>query len=347
MIDPSSGHADPVATGPITLACGDLDRATTALVAAGFRLDTLVPTDDPRELWLSRDGHRLRLVRVDDLDGRVGPPLWEPGAPLASPPLNVDRPLVTRAGGPPVTGRAGMHYRDLVRGRLGGALIASLIRIDDEGPVPDYVHHHDVDFQLIYCRRGRVRVVYEDQGDPVELTPGDAILQAPGIRHRVLWASAGLEVVEVTTPAVHPTHRDHELELPNGRGDPRRLWGGQRFVHHVAADAVARPSWLPGFTSTELGIGDATAGRAGVRTHTASDTHPDAPPVTHHADVVVFHVLDGTVDVRLDDTRETLGDGDTVVVPPGVALSWNPRGGVRLLEVAFPEHRREGTATGP
>ena len=67
---------------------------------------------------------------------------------------------------PWVIGRAGMQYRDLVPSRLGGAIIASHIRIPDGGPVPDMVHFHKVGFQLIFCIKGWVDVVYEDQGGP-------------------------------------------------------------------------------------------------------------------------------------------------------------------------------------
>lgn len=43
-----------------------------------------------------------------------------------------------------VAGRAGMRYRDLIPGRLGGKVICSQITIPDGGPVPDYVHYHHV-----------------------------------------------------------------------------------------------------------------------------------------------------------------------------------------------------------
>ena len=86
-------------------------------------------------------------------------------------------------------GRAGMHYRDLIPDRLGGRYIASHIRILKGGPVPDYVHHHHILFQLIYCYKGWVRVVYEDQGVPFLMHPGDCVLQPPHIRHQVLELS--------------------------------------------------------------------------------------------------------------------------------------------------------------
>src|SRR6185436_13024852 len=106
-------------------------------------------------------------------------------------------------------GRAGMRYRDLIPGRQGGRFIASHIAIPEGGPVADYVHHHFVRVQLIYCHRGWVRVVYEDQGAPFMLEAGDCVLQPPGIRHRVLESSVGLEVIEIGSPAVHETFADH------------------------------------------------------------------------------------------------------------------------------------------
>lgn len=110
-----------------------------------------------------------------------------------------------------VTGRAGMQYRDLVPSRLGGAMIASHIRIEEAGVVPDVVHHHSVTFQMIFCYRGWVDVVYQHQGPTIRLTPGDLVIQPPGIRHRVLEASAGLEVIEVGLPAEHLTQVDHDV----------------------------------------------------------------------------------------------------------------------------------------
>ena len=53
---------------------------------------------------------------------------------------------------------------------------------------------------MIAVRRGWVRVVYEDQGEPFVMEAGDLVLQPPGIRHRVLESSPGLEVVEITLP---------------------------------------------------------------------------------------------------------------------------------------------------
>src|SRR4051812_28042737 len=205
------------------LICEDFNSALERLLREGMRLDVIFPADAPHTALLSRDGDRFRLTS-------------QPDSPPRSAALPEFRPqsVVTRAGTRAGEGRAGMHYRDLIPGRLGGRYIASHITIEDGGPVADWVHYHRVAFQLICVRRGWVRVVYEDQGEPFVMAAGDMVLQPPRIRHRVLESSAGLEAVEITCPALHETLADHEMRLPNGRSDPARTFGGQRFLHHVA-----------------------------------------------------------------------------------------------------------------
>ena len=127
------------------------------------------------------------------------------------------------------TGRAGMSYRDLLPNREGGRFIASHIRIHEGGPVPDYEHYHEVRFQMIYCYRGWVRLVYEDQGPPFVLQAGDCVLQPPLIRHRVLECASGLEVVEVSSPAEHPTFVDHAMTLPTDAHRPDRCFGAAKI----------------------------------------------------------------------------------------------------------------------
>ena len=155
------------------------------------------------------NGTRVELAAYD-------PP---PALPEPSPELVVSR---LDQGPGWQTGRAGMRYRDLIPGRQGGRFIASHIHIPDGGPVPDYVHYHQVRLQLIYCYKGWVKVVYEGQGEPFVMFPGDCVLQPPQIRHRVLESSPGLEVVEVSCPAEHPTLVEHELSLPTVERYPER-----------------------------------------------------------------------------------------------------------------------------
>ena len=156
--------------------------------------------------------------------------------PVLRPALSMVRGMLS--DGTWKTGRAGMQYRDLIPDRQGGQFIASHIRIPIGGPVADNVHHHDVRLQLIYCYRGWVRLVYEDQGEPFVMREGDCILQPPHIRHRVLEASDGLEVIEIGSPAEHMTQLDHRMPLPTGSSLPMRAFDGQRFAFHQARQAV-------------------------------------------------------------------------------------------------------------
>jgi hypothetical protein len=91
------------------------------------------------------------------------------------------------------------------------------------------------------------------------------VLQPPGIRHRVLEASAGLEVIEIGSPAEHATHADHALSLPTAAHRPERAFGGQRFVRHVARDAPWQHGPAPGFEFRDTGIAAATRCLADVR----------------------------------------------------------------------------------
>ena len=132
-----------------------------------------------------------------------------------------------------------MQYRDLIPGRLGGSIIASHIRIPDAGPVPDMVHYHTVGFQLIFCYRGWVRLVYEDQGPPFVLGAGDCVIQPPrDSPPRARERPENLQVIEIGVPAEHVTTVDHEMTLPNPRPTARSLFGGQRFCRSEAAKAA-------------------------------------------------------------------------------------------------------------
>jgi quercetin dioxygenase-like cupin family protein len=205
--------------------CDDLDTAVADHEARGFRVEMIVPADDPETIEMSRGDMRMRLVRTTP--SRTADSDWH-------------------------VGRAGMEYRDLLPERLGGRVIASHIRIRDGGPVPDYVHYHAIDFQLIYVHTGWVRVVYEDQGPSFVMSAGDCVVQPPLIRHRVLEASAGLEVIEIASPARHATYVDHQLQLPTANLDPARDFSGQRFWWHRASGTRTAVE--------DLGVADATRG---------------------------------------------------------------------------------------
>ena len=300
-------------TGRRVISVPDLVAAIEEHEAIGFRLTTISPADDPRRADM--DGpEAIRLERAADA--------------------------------PPTTGRAGMVYRDLIPSRLGGAVIASHISIPEGGPVPDYVHHHDIRFQMIFCHAGWVKVVYEDQGDPFVMGPGDCVIQPPGIRHRVLESGDGLEVVEIGAPAEHDTHRDHELELPNGIGDPDRVWQGQRFVRHEYADDRWTDSPDPGWELQDFGVEDATGGVAAVR---LARTAGAVPPVrTHDFELFFGFVRSGELDYIQPSGVTTVGPGEAVVVPAGEEFALGAKTPTEVLIATLPasESHRSGRADG-
>jgi quercetin dioxygenase-like cupin family protein len=305
------------------LFCPDLDRAIALFARLGFRLDTIFPADDPSVAALSGHGTRLRLVKSGASD---------PGDPGDPPALRPSFQLVHGGASTWRTGRAGMQYRDLIPDRQGGRYIASHIRILDGGPVPDYVHFHAIQFQIIYCHQGWVRVVYEDQGEPFVMQPGECVLQPPGIRHRVLEASPGLEVVELGLPAVHATHVDHDRTLPTEAVRPDREYGGQRFVRHLPATARFAPAQLEGFDACELGIAAATRGLAGVRVLRARA--PGRIGFRHGAELLFHFVLRGQLTLN-DEHR--LSAAAAFVVPAGQPLRWSDASAdLELLQVALP-----------
>jgi mannose-6-phosphate isomerase-like protein (cupin superfamily) len=300
------------------IVCEDLDLAIGELKLEGFRLDVIYPADNPQCAVLSSADETALVVT--------------PGAPELPdrlPSFEAEF-VLTRASEDSGQGRAGMLYRDLIPGRLGGRYIASHITIADGGPVADWVHYHRITLQLIYVRRGWVRVVYQDQGEPFVMNEGDLVLQPPLMRHRVLESSAGLEVVEVSAPAVHATFADHDLELPNG-SNPGRVYGGQSFLHHVAADTPWTSADEGLAQDTQLEI--ASSGLAQVRT-LRPRSGESLSFGGHRGELVFGFVLDGTATLDYRGRHE-VGAADAFVIPPG--QSWqlaHPSRDFRLLHVA-------------
>ncbi|MFZ5710854.1 MAG: cupin domain-containing protein [Pseudomonadota bacterium] len=326
----------------------------------GMRLERIFPADNPRAAVFSGHGLRLRLETGEGPAGTIGilandPVLIAGGAmvltapggtrveigdldpPVIQPPT--EHAFVVRRladGAPWVVGRAGMQYRDLVPSRLGGAMIASHIRIPDGGPVPDMVHFHKVGFQLIFCYKGWVDVVYEDQGQPIRLTAGDCFIQPPEIRHRVLCASDGIEVIEIGVPAEHITEIDHDLTLPTGTFRPDREWEGQRFVHNVGAAGRWEPFRLPGYLARDTTIAANTRGVADVRVVRKG---PGSPVwASHDSDILFGFVMSGTMTLEGEEKDPAvLTAGDAFVTPPGMKTRWaDPSDDFEILEVSLP-----------
>ena len=272
---------------PETTFVDDLDASIARYTSEfGYRLDMIVPADSPTAALLSRDGERLRL----EMSARPAErsETW-------------------------IAGRAGMMYRNLIPNRLGGKLIASHIRLTAGGEVPDYVHYHKVQFQMIYCVRGAIRVVYEDQGEPFSLRPGVCVLQPPEIRHRVLWAEAGSEVVELGMPAIHETWVEHDIVLPTPEIKPDRVFHGQRFVRHIAdedADVLVNPN---NCEIRDTGISSATGGFADVKVIRCKDSEFEPKVFSDNRQIIFCFILAGSI-------KSKLMDGSVEVVSAGRAF---------------------------
>ena len=344
-------QTDRIQSAEIILPAPALDE-TLAFFTDGlaFRVATVYPADAPIAIVVEGYGLRLRLdreakgepgtlrlvcLRPDSVAGGarslVAPngtrvDIVDADPPLVLPPLKSSL-VVTRVadGAAWHAGRAGLLYRDLLPDRLGGRYIASHIRLTEAGPVPDYAHFHKVRFQMIFCRKGWVRVVYEDQGEPFVMHAGDCVLQPPRIRHRVLESSAGMEVVEIACPALHETFADPALELPNTRLNPERDFDGQRFVRHVAAAAPWLALRVNAFEQRDLGIGGATRKLAAARVvRVAGESAASAgaagavasPTLRHRLDFLFMFVLSGAATLRCAGLHPLLMD-DCCAVPAG------------------------------
>lgn len=317
----------------------------------GFAVEEIFPADSPAVAVIAGHGIRFRLsgdgtplsIRLTTNSVSSSGSVTSPGgttvdirpspAAQVTPPLRSELVISRRdPADTPHAGRAGMRYRDLVPGRQGGCVIASLISIPVAGPVNDWVHFHEIRFQLIFVKSGWVRVVYEDQGEPFIMRAGDCVIQPPTIRHRVLENSDAMEVVEIGYPAEHVTRADPSMELPNRSVDSSRTWNGQSFIRHV--DATAR--WTEvgtGVRRTNTGVDDATANLASVDVTEASR---DATWVCDPVNVgtfVLLVTLAGSASVTVDDQAHHLDEGESIVVPVGSAYEVKHTSDGRVLRV--------------
>jgi mannose-6-phosphate isomerase-like protein (cupin superfamily) len=361
------------ARAEIVLPAGNFQETVDFFIdRLGFRMDSIAPADDPAVAQLSGYGLNVRIDSNHSGDAgllclRVSDEAPKPPATRITAPngtrieFKADIPTVALPTLQPSlcirrldekswnVGRAGMLYRDLITDRQGGRFIASHIRIPEGGPVPDNVHYHNIHFQLIYCYRGWVRLVYEDQGEPFVMQAGDCVLQPPLIRHRVLEASDGLEVIEVGCPAEHMTYLDHEMTLPTAQHRPDRDFGGQRYTLYRAGEANWQPAEHPNAESSDLGIAAATNRVVSARVLRFGDASATPAtveqPVTHDAQLAFWFVLSGRLGLSTADatqTAATLGGielqaGDSLVVPSGMEFGLYPLGNdLELLEIVVP-----------
>ncbi len=347
----------------VVLPCSELESTLTFFTKnLGFHINSIFPADNPVVAVISGHGVRIRLESGGSgSPGKLclhcrNPEEFSDGATELTAPNGTCVEIVEANPSlvlPPEQqsfvmnrfnkndsweiGRAGMLYRDLIPNRQGGRFIASHILIPEGGPVPDYVHFHKIRFQMIYCYKGWVRVVYDEQGAPFVMYPGDCVLQPPQIRHRVLECSAGLEVIEVGCPAEHETWADPELDLPNGKVQSNRDFSGQNFVLHQVANAKWNPWLMEGFEFRDTEIGTATKGLAGVRV--VRPLYDSRPLVySHSGEFYFFFILEGGVTLTCEKFRsQRMEAGDSCVIPAQQRYALTDcSDDLQLLEVILP-----------
>ncbi|KAJ3253629.1 hypothetical protein HK103_000417 [Boothiomyces macroporosus] len=311
-----------------------------------FRVKVIYPADYPTTALVVGHGLALKLV-IEKSNTNLSFELFgiedavltspfdiitftlnsKPYHPIFTPPPTKSEYVFTKASDEATAGRAGMMYRDLIPSRLGGAVIASHITIPNGGPVPDYTHYHDIRFQLIYCYKGSVELVYEDQGEPFIMQAGDCVLQPPLIRHQVLnVGNEGLQVIEVGGPACHATFGDLEMNLPNGF-NPSRTFGTQRFTHHQDA----RAPWCDagGVVVKDSGLYEASkvVGLRKLKINSKLFCN-------HNGEMLFLYVLDGFIEIQSKEFDQKLHVDDCCAIPRNTDFVLE--GSAYLLEVTLP-----------
>jgi quercetin dioxygenase-like cupin family protein len=355
-----------IETAEIVLPCPKFDETFDFFTGRlGFQIISIFPADNPSVATVSGFGLRIRLEKTalnpaenKNIKIRLGcadpsliageeTNLTAPnGVQIefveANPPVSVpglqNSFVLTRSAADSdwIKGRADMRYRDLIPDRQGGYVIASHIHIPKGGPVPDYVHFHKIRFQIIFCKSGWARLVYEDQGEEFIFESGDCVLQPPEIRHRVLECSDNLEVIEVSCPAEHETFADPEMTLPNSILNPERIFNGQNFVRHQANKNRWKKHRLNGFECQDTKIDKATKGFASVKV-IRPKSDENSLTFEHNAEFLFIFILSGQVLFKPEDKPlENLKEGDSLVIPRGLrCLFSNSSSDLKMLEVSF------------
>jgi hypothetical protein len=142
-------------------------------------------------------------------------------------------------------------------------------------------------------------------------------------------------VVEIGCPALHETLADHDMDLPTLALRPDRDFGGQRFLHGIAAQTPWTPFGATGFEVRESGMAPATDGLADVRVIRPGAMRGfEAPP--HDGEFFFGFVLEGSVTLEHGGAHPLTG-ADAFVIPAGEA--WGLRDAsdhLQLLEVLLP-----------
>ena len=156
------------------------------------------------------------------------------------------------------------------------------------------------------------------------------------IRHKVLYASDNIEVIEIGVPAEHVTTIDHTMELPTKEFNPEREFSGQKFVHNKADEATWSDFRIPGFTCRDTTIATNTKNVAGVQV--IKPTGEAIKSTKHNCDILFNFVMEGKMTLHAkDQPPHKLTPGDAFVIPPGLSSKYSEvSADLELLEVSLP-----------
>ena len=315
----------------------DLNKARQLLEREfGFLRYATFNADNPSIEVMSGHGVRIWLAR-QNADVSLHPE-FKLSVPPAQPSLVFQKRMADKDSDSHEGRVKEMLYRDLIPGRQGNRFIASHIKVSKDEPVKDSVHFHRIRFQMIYCWKGSVRVVYEDEGLEFAMQEGDSVLQPPEIRHKVVECSPdGAEVIEFCCPASHWTFYDDDLQLPNSTEKRPHEYSGQRFIHHKGQEARWR-SWRgEGFESRDLGMKDASGGVGLANVVRRCDGIQPAH-FRHNGEILFMFLLKGALTLRCETQRlEQFQEGHSIVIPREMRYAIvESSPDLEFLEVALP-----------
>ena len=150
------------------------------------------------------------------------------------------------------------------------------------------------------------------------------------------------EIGRLITAFMDGSLADYQMALPTSQCRALREFGGQRFAHHIAADAPwSAWTWMGQatllFEAQDTGISAATDGLASALVVRAKAADATTPIASHRGEFLFVFVLKGALRLK----SATLGDhqlsaGDSVTIPSGVEASLRADAKAQFLAVALP-----------
>jgi mannose-6-phosphate isomerase-like protein (cupin superfamily) len=243
----------------------------------------------------------------------------------------------THTTGETVTRR---HDREAVLLTAQDALTVTSYRLgpDQRGPAP-HVHHEHTD--AFYVLEGELSFILGPDREPVEVGAGGLVAAPPNVIH-TFNNESGAEV------------RFLNLHSPDG-GFAEYMRAIRDGVEGATFDTFDPPEdgGLPLSEAVVSRPGEGERLVAGERVSLLKSSLPDlclaefeirpgyeGPGLHEHdAEVDSFYVLDGELDVLIEDDRHTAGPGTLAAIPPGVRHTFaHPgEGAVRFLNLHTPD----------